>query len=91
MRFRKLRNKIGLTIFILIAGLIIGTFIGDLLGLVLPDGAVKKVMIQSLEIGFHPVTLDIHIFKFTFGFMFKINIFGIIGIFILGYILKWLY
>jgi len=91
LNLRKLRNKTGLTIFILIVGLLIGTLIGDVLGLILPDGAVKSVMIHSLKIGFHPIVLDLQIFTLTFGFMLKINLFGIIGILVLGYILKWLY
>lgn len=81
----------GLTIFILLMGLLLGTLIGDLMGLVLPDGAVKKIMIHSIKIGFLPIVIDLHIFAFTFGFMLKINLFGIIGILLLGYILKWLY
>jgi len=88
---RKLRKNIGLTIFIFLAGILIGTLIGDILGLLLPYGAVKRVMIYSFQIGFHPVTIDLHIIMLTLGFMFKINLFGVIGILILGYILKWLY
>jgi len=88
---RKLRKNIGLAIFILIAGILIGTLIGDLLGLLLPDGAVKRVMLYSLKIGFHPVTIDLFFLTLTLGLMFKINLFGVIGILVLGYILKWLY
>jgi len=88
---RKLRKKMSLTIFILLMGLIIGTLIGDLLGMILPEGAVKTVMTESIKIGFHPFVLDLHIFNLTFGFMFRINLFGILGILILGYVLKWLY
>lgn len=88
---RRLKKNMGLTIFILLTGLIIGSFIGDLLGMVLPDGAVKMVMTTPLRIGFHPVSLDLHIFTLILGFMIKINLFGFIGVLILGYSLKWLY
>ena len=87
----KLKENMKLTIFILIVGLILGSFIGDLLGMVLPDGAVKMVMTTPLRIGFHPVSLDLHIFTIVLGFMIKINLFGFIGVLILGYSLKWLY
>ncbi len=87
----KLKQNIPLTIFILLLGLILGSFIGDLLGMILPDGAVKMVMTTPLRIGFHPISLDLHIFTLILGFMIKINLFGVIGVLILGYSLKWLY
>jgi uncharacterized membrane protein len=88
---RKLKQNIPLTIFILLVGLIVGSFIGDLLGMVLPDGAVKTVMTTPLRIGFHPISIDLHIFTFIFGLMVRINLFGIVGVLLLGYSLKWLY
>ncbi len=88
---RRLKENMGLTIFILLMGLILGSFIGELLGMVLPDGAVKMVMTTPLKIGFHPISLDLHIFTIILGFMIKINLFGFIGVLILGYSLKWLY
>lgn len=88
---RRLKENMGLTIFILIVGLILGSFIGDLLGMILPEGAVKTVMTTPLKIGFHPVSLDLHIFTLILGFMIKINLFGFVGVLILGYSLKWLY
>ena len=88
---RILKENKGLSIFILIMGLILGSFIGDLLGMVLPDGAVKMVMTTPLKIGFHPISLDLHIFTIILGFMIEINLFGFIGVLILGYSLKWLY
>ena len=88
---RRLKENMGLTIFVLLMGLIIGSFIGELLGMVLPDGAVKMVMTTPLNIGFHPISLDLHIFTIILGFMIKINLFGFIGVLILGYSLKWLY
>lgn len=88
---RKLRKNIGLAIFIFIAGILIGTLIGDLLGILLPEGVVKRVMLYSIKIGFQPFTLNLHIITITFGFMFKINLFGVLGVLILGYVLKWLY
>ncbi len=88
---RRLKENKGLTIFVLLMGLIIGSFIGELLGMVLPDGAVKMVMTTPLKIGFHPISLDLHIFTIVLGFMIKINLFGFIGVLVLGYSLKWLY
>jgi hypothetical protein len=88
---RRLKKNIPLTIFILLLGLIIGSFIGDLLGMVLPDGAAKTVMTTPLRIGFHPISIDLHIFTLILGLMIKINLFGVIGVLILGYSLKWLY
>jgi uncharacterized membrane protein len=86
-----LKRNIPLTIFILIMGLIFGTFLGELLGMVLPDSAVKKVMTTPLQIGFQPINIELHIFSISLGFMLKINLFGFLGVLILGYSLRWLY
>jgi hypothetical protein len=59
--------------------------------MVLPDGAAKTVMTTPLRIGFHPISIDLHIFTFIFGLMLQINLFGIVGVLLLGYSLKWLY
>lgn len=88
---RKLKKNLGLTIFILLMGLIIGTLLGEVFNNILPHGAVRKAMTESISIGFHPLTIDLYIIQFTFGLMFKLNLFGVIGILLLGYSLKWLY
>jgi len=86
-----IRGKVPLIIFIIIVGAVIGGLIGELLGIVLPQGIVKTFITKSINIGFSPVYINLYIITFTFGFMLKLNIFSILGIVFLGYLLKWVY
>ena len=83
------RLKFGVLIFIIFLGLLIGSAFGELIGFILPDGVVKNFFLVSINVGIKPTEIDLNIIKFTFGFMFKLNVVGIIGIAIASYILKW--
>lgn len=85
------RRRIGLTIFIIVLGLLIGTLAGELLSFVLPEGAVKTVLTHPLRVGLKPFMLDLKVLTINFGFMININLCGIIGVVILSYIMKWIY
>jgi len=70
-------------------GALIGSALGELLGLLLPDGVVREFFLRSANPAFGPATLNLGLFTFTLGFSFKLNIVGIIGIFLSGYLLRW--
>lgn len=75
-----------LWIFILLAGLVLGGFIGDILG-AYPSlswlGYGKEFGINTAS----PMVLNFYIFSLTFGLTIRINIASIIGVFLalLGY------
>ena len=83
------RLKFGVLILIIFLGLLIGSALGEILGFVLPDGVVKNFFLVSINAGIKPTEIDFNIIKFTFGFLFKLNVVGILGIAIASYMLKW--
>ncbi len=75
---------------VLLLGAMLGTLLGDLIGLMLPDGVVKNFFTSGPQnLGFSPLTLNLALFSVTFGLTFKINVVGVIGIFVAVYLLRW--
>lgn len=87
MAVRKIR--FGLLVLILFLGLIIGSALGKLLGALLPEGAVRTLLVEGLHYAFGPLTLDFVVFSLTFGFTLDVNVMGVLGVILLAQLLKW--
>jgi len=83
------KKSLAFIIFIVVVGALIGTAIGEVLGLILPAGVVKEFFLKSASASVGPATLNIILITLTFGFTFKINITGVIGVLIAAYALRW--
>jgi putative exporter of polyketide antibiotics len=88
-RNMKRKHSIGWVILAVVLGALMGSALGQVIGLILPDGVVKQFFLRSAEFGTSPVTIDMSLISFTFGFTFEINIIGVIGIILAAYILRW--
>ncbi len=73
----------------LLFGAAIGTALGELIALIIPTGVVQQFFLRSAIVGFEPFTINTGVFTFTFGFTFKLNSIGIIGIALAAYMLRW--
>lgn len=83
------KKPIGKIILIIALGAIIGSLLGQLLSLVLPEGVVKEVFIRSGDFGFSAATLELGFIALTIGFKIRVTIAGIIGVAIAIYMLRW--
>jgi hypothetical protein len=86
MRIRRSAWWFLLAIFI---GALTGAVLGEIIALILPDGVVKEFFLRSVSFGFTPTTLDLVLVTFTIGLSLKLNIVGVIGIFLAAYIFRW--
>ena len=84
------KKNIGIIILIIILGAVIGSTLGEIIALILPEGVVKEVFLKSASVSIEPRTLNLIIFTLTLGFSFKINGIGVLGIVIAAYILRWI-
>lgn len=84
------KKRLGFILIILLLGGLVGTALGEVLTLILPPGVVKEFFLRSASFGFSPTQINLVIITFTLGFSFKINIIGVIGIVVVGYMLRWL-
>lgn len=83
------RLSIGWVILAIIIGALMGSAIGEVIGLILPDGVVKDFFLRSISFGFGPANINLVIVSFTIGFNFSLNVIGVIGIIIAAYIFRW--
>lgn len=73
---------------ILIFGAMIGSLLGEIIKMAIPDGVVKEVFLRSIDIVISPAVLDLIMFSITFGFTLKLNLMGIVGIAVAYYLLR---
>ena len=77
-----------LLLFIFIGGLL-GSILGEILQIVSPQGAVQNIFGEALSLGLDPpVAVNLVLFKFTLGFLVKINLLSVLGMLLGAYIYK---
>ena len=77
-----------LLIFVLIGGLL-GGVVGEFLRVLAPHGTIQSVFATSYVLGItEPLTIDLVLVKFTIGFLLKINLLSLIGMFLGVYLYK---
>ncbi len=77
-----------LLLFIFIGGLL-GSILGEILQLVSSQGTIQTIFSEALHLGLDPpVTINLVIFKFTVGFLIKMNLLTALGMILGGYLYK---
>ena len=82
-------KSFGFLLFMIILGMIVGTAIGEAIGLVLPDGVVKNFFLRSVTTSLGPATVDLVAFTFTLGFSLNINLMAVLGVVLAIYLFRW--
>jgi hypothetical protein len=85
------KKSLGRILVIILLGALLGTTLGEVLALILPEGVVKEFFLRSAQFGIGPTTLDLVIFTLTLGFSIKLNVISVLGIGITAYLLRWIY
>ena len=75
-------------IFIIVIGALLGSFLGNLLGLMMPPGHLRDLFLAELTAGLNPASLDLRILVLTFGCILKINFMAIVGIVLAALLFK---
>ncbi|MAG21436.1 MAG: DUF4321 domain-containing protein [Candidatus Marinimicrobia bacterium] len=91
------RRQVKVIVLILFAGAMIGTYIGELLGFVLPEGVVRQFFLQSVEFslgglfggGDDALSLNLGVLTLILGLKIKLNFAGIFGLGMAYYFLRY--
>ena len=68
-------------VLIVVAGLVVGSLLGELVASLLPTGLVHDLLTRGPQIGLQPpATLDLRFVALTFGMLLKVNVVGILGV-----------
>ena len=82
-------RRIGVLLLWLVCGAVFGSLLGELLGLILPQGVVRQFFLAAATIGFSPVTLNLAVVSITMGLSLTINVVGVLGILFAAYYFRW--
>ena len=75
------QRGIGLIFLVVVAGLVVGSLLVEILGSLLPAGWAQDLISRGPTIGLTPpVTVDLRFLAMTFGLSLKINLMGVLGI-----------
>lgn len=84
------RRRLAVVALILFLGIITGTVIGDVIGVLIPHGKViRDVFVNSTDFHVGPLHLDLVVFSLTLGFSLRVNLMSVIGVFIVSLMLRW--
>ena len=76
-------------LFLVMLGMVVGSAVGEAIGLVLPAGVVKDFFLKSVTWGFGPTPVNLVAFTFTIGFAFDVNMMAVLGIVFAAYLFRW--
>ena len=78
-----------LILLVVLAGLVVGSLLGELVGSILPAGRIHDLLTRGPTIGLTPpATLDLRFLAITFGLGLKVNLVGVVGIVIAAVTLR---
>ncbi|HBE74049.1 MAG TPA: DUF4321 domain-containing protein [candidate division Zixibacteria bacterium] len=85
------RKGVGYILLVLLGGALLGSALGQLVGVLLPQGVVRDFFVRAVTPGLtQPVTVDLLVLTLTFGFTLKLNIVALLGVVLAAYLLKWM-
>lgn len=83
------KRRIGLIALVFFLGVILGSVVGELIGMVLPEGNVaRELFYAGKEFKVGPLELDLIVFGLTFGFTLKVNLISVLGIVLVALMLR---
>ncbi|MBU0712778.1 DUF4321 domain-containing protein [bacterium] len=77
-----------MVIGVLILGAMLGSLMGEVLKMAMPDGVVKEVFLRSVNLMIGPGVVDMLMFSVTIGFSLSLNLVGILGMVGAYYVLR---
>ena len=84
-----IKRRIGLVALVFFLGVILGSVVGELIGLILPEGnLIRELFVSGKEFQVGPFYSDLIVFYFTVGFTLKVNLISVLGIILVAFLLK---
>lgn len=84
------RRSLAVVALIMFLGIVVGTVVGEAVGLLMPEGkVVRDVFVNSTDFHIGPLHIDLVVFSFTFGFSLKVNLMSAVGVFVMALVLRW--
>jgi hypothetical protein len=83
------KRRIGLVALVFFLGVVLGSVVGEVIGLLLPEGnVIRELFTSGKELSMSPVTFNLIVFTFTIGFSIKVNLISVLGIVLVALLLR---
>lgn len=83
------KRRIGMIALVFFLGVVLGSVVGELIGLLLPDGnVIRELFVSGKEFRAGPAHIDLIVFTFTVGFSLKVNLVSVLGIIVVAFLLR---
>ena len=83
------KRRIGMIALVFFLGVVLGSVVGEVIGLLLPEGnVIRELFVSGKEFRVGPAHLDMIVFTFTIGFTFKVNLVSVLGIIVVAFMLR---
>ena len=82
-------REITFLIIALILAAVVGGLVGEIIGSFLPEGAVKTLFKESIDIGLKPTTVELYAISFTIGLLVKMNFVSVLFIILVVIYFRW--
>lgn len=85
------RRSVGFLALTLFLGILVGSVVGQAIGLFVPEGGVAHQLFVDYEsFGLGPASIDLVAFDLTLGFSVHVNLMSVIGVFLVAQLLRWI-
>ncbi len=83
------KRRIGLVALVFFLGVILGSVVGELIGMLLPEeNVMRQLFITGTEFEIGPFHCNLIVFSFTIGFSLKVNLVSVLGIVVVAFLLR---
>lgn len=82
-------RPLGILVLVLVVGSIFGALVSQLIGIILPDGVIRDFFVKGFQPHFGPLSFDLGVIGFTFGFTMHLTVASILGIMLAVHIFRW--
>jgi hypothetical protein len=70
-------------------GVVLGSVVGELIGLLLPeDNVIRELFVSGKEFQIGPAYINLIVFTFTVGFTLKVNLVSVLGLIVMAFLLR---
>lgn len=83
------KRRIGLVALVFFLGVVLGSVVGELIGMLLSeDNVMRQLFVSGTEFEVGPVYCNLIVFAFTIGFSLKVNLVSVLGIVVVAFLLR---
>jgi hypothetical protein len=83
------RKPLGILVIMIVAGLLVGSALSEVLRAVLPAGVPRTFLTEGVAVNLGPTTLNLGVLWITLGIGFRVSILSVGGIILAAYLFRW--